>query len=76
MFYHDYTKLILVSGIYIFSFVCFQNNIQLSPEGEVNSGGYVVVQFLLWNNLFLNWDKIVLTGTILICTGAKTMKIV
>ena len=21
--------------------------------------GYVVVQFLLWNNLFLNWDKIV-----------------
>ena len=20
---------------------------------------YVVVQFLLWNNLFLNWDKIV-----------------
>ena len=25
--------------------------------------GYVVVQFLLWNNLFLNWDKIVWTGT-------------
>ena len=24
---------------------------------------YVVVQFLLWNNLFLNWDKIVWTGT-------------
>ena len=22
-------------------------------------GVYVVVQFLLWNNLFLNWDKIV-----------------
>ena len=36
-----------------------RNNIQLSPKGEVNSGGYVVVQFLLWNNLFLNWDKIV-----------------
>ena len=30
--------------------------------GQVSSQGchgYVVVQFLLWNNLFLNWDKIV-----------------
>ena len=34
-------------------------------------GGYVVVQFLLWNNLFLNWDKIVLTGTILIVLVQK-----
>ena len=24
-----------------------------------SQSGYVVVQFLLWNNLFLNWDKIV-----------------
>ena len=35
---------------------------------------YVVVQFLLWNNLFLNWDKIVWTGTILIVLVKKQWK--